>query len=379
MTPAIGGRAELETNVGFDHRATRRGKRRRAATLAWRPVVTVLAAAVLAATGCAATPADAGTVTLTLADGFSAGHPVGKGGSGPFVQYLRDHGPEVGLEIDYYGAGQLGKPQEMLTLLRTGAIDMGFVLPAYLADELPLTGAGDLPGLSEDSCATIRALDPLVKPGGVIYDKEIERRGVVPLWGAAVPAIEVFTVDRPISRPEDLAGLLVRSPGGVGDRVAHGLGVAPVSLPVGDMYEALSRGTVDGAMLPRYAVPTYSFDEVLRYGSLGANLGASTIWFSIDSDAWAELDGAQRRVVEAAAAVASEGACQAVAAANAGAVDTMRAAGIQFNEVSPETRPLWDAALGDVRAEWVRDLESAGLDARAVLDAIEARFTEDAE
>ncbi|TQM32661.1 TRAP transporter substrate-binding protein DctP [Nocardia bhagyanarayanae] len=345
-------------------------------TLRPKAALVALAAVLVATVGCGSTQHG---VTLLVADSFSSGHPVGKGGSGPFLAYLREHGPAVGLHINYFGAGQLGKPQEMLTLIRTRAVDMGFVLPAYLADELPLTGVADLPGLTGDSCATIQVIDPLVKPGGMIYDKEIEKRGVVPLWGAAVSGIEVFTTDRSAARPEDLAGLLVRSPGGVGDRVAKGLGVAPVSLPVGEMYEALSRGTIDGALLPRYAVLSYSFQEVLRYGSLGANLGASSIWFSMNSDAWAELDDAQRRVVQEAAEVARAGACASIAVADAKAVDGMRAAGIQFDEVSPETRSRWDAALAGVRAEWVRDLESAGLDAREVLDAIEARIDEAAE
>ncbi|GEM35402.1 C4-dicarboxylate ABC transporter [Nocardia neocaledoniensis NBRC 108232] len=339
-----------------------------------KAALAALAAILVATVGCGSAehgPDDG--ITLVVADGFSGGHPVSKGGSAPFFAYLREHGPEVGLHLDYYGAGQLGKTQEMLTLVRTRAVDMGFVLPAYLADELPLTGVGDLPGLTDDPCTTVQVLDPLVKPGGIIYDKEIEQRGVVPLWGAAVSGIEVFTADRRATRPEDLAGLLVRSPGGVGDRVAKGLGVAPVSLPVGDMYEALSRGTIDGALLPRYAVLSYSFQEVLRYGTLRADLGSSSIWFTINADAWAELDDAQRRVVQEAAEVARAGACTSIAAADAKAVDAMRAAGIQFDEVSPQTRPQWDAALASVRAEWVRDLESAGLDAREVLDAIEAR------
>ncbi|MEV0685190.1 TRAP transporter substrate-binding protein DctP [Nocardia sp. NPDC050378] len=338
-----------------------------------KAVLAALAAVMIATVGCGSSHHDSEGITLVVADGFSGGHPVSKGGSAPFFAYLREHGPAVGLHLDYYGAGQLGKTQEMLTLVRTGAVDMGFALPAYLADELPLTGVGDLPGLTEDPCATIQVLDPLVKPGGIIYDKEIEKRGVVPLWGAAVSGIEVFTADRRATRPEDLAGLLVRSPGGVGDRVAKGLGVAPVSLPVGDMYEALSRGTIDGALLPRYAVLSYSFQEVLRYGTLRANLGSSTIWFTMNADTWAELDDTQRRVVREAAEVARAGACTSIAAADAKAVDAMRAAGIHFDEVSPETRPQWDAALAGIRAEWVRDLESAGLDAREVLDAIEAR------
>ncbi|MEV4152935.1 TRAP transporter substrate-binding protein DctP [Nocardia salmonicida] len=331
---------------------------------------------VAAATGCNASKPDPGSVTLVMADSFSAKHPVGKGGMQKFLAYVTEHGPAVGLNLEYYGAGQLGKQSEMATLVRSRAVDLGTIIPSYLANELPLSGIGDLPGLSTDPCTATEALAPMMRPGGAVYTEELESRGLHPLWGVTISGLEVMTSEKRIETPEDLSGTVIRAAGGVSDRVLRGLGAAPVSLPAGDLYEAIARKTVGGLMTSKYVIPSYSLQDEIRYSTLGADLGATTAWLTVSSAAWGELNEAQRRVVSDGAVVAQAGACQEVAKAEAAAVDTMRNAGVEFVEITPEERQKWDDALAGIRQEWVDDLESVGVPARSVLTGLEQRLSE---
>ncbi|MET9327654.1 TRAP transporter substrate-binding protein DctP [Tsukamurella sp. NPDC003166] len=330
---------------------------------------------ILAATAACSTTDAPGRTTIVIADSFSAKHPVGAGVQA-FVKALRADGAKVGIDVDYYAAGQLGKQKEMLTLVRTGAVDMGIMIPSYLANDLPLSGVGDLPGLVDDPCVTTQVLDPLVRPGGIVFEKEIKARGIVPVYGASIAGYEVFTSTRAIPTPESIRDLLIRSPGGVGDRVAAGIGVTPITMPVNDLYEAVSRGTVDGALLARYAMISYSLQEVLTHGTQDANLGTVTTWMSMNAAKWNGLNDAQKKVVLDAGEIGRATACKSVAAADTAAVATLKKAGVTFDPVTPETRPGWDAALAGIRTSWTRDLDGVGLPASEVLRAVEARIGE---
>ncbi|MFT3660771.1 MAG: TRAP transporter substrate-binding protein DctP [Gordonia sp. (in: high G+C Gram-positive bacteria)] len=348
-----------------------RGTRRRAGRIrAW---AALCALALLAVTGCAVGE-DRGVTTLVFADNFSPTHPIGAGGVQPFIEHLREHGPAVGLDVDYFGAGQLGKQKDVLTLLDTGAIDMGLVIPAYLADALPLTGVGELPGLVTDSCAAGAAMMPMVSPGGLLYETELANYGVLPLWPISIPGYEIFTATEKVSVPADVKGLMIRTPGGIGDRIVRGLGAAPVSIPGPDLYEAIARATVSGAMLTRISVKSYSLEEIIGYSTLGANLSATSIYVSIDHEKWKTLTAAQQKVIRDASAMAQGSVCKALTAASDKAVEFMRSAGMHLHEITEAERPAWDAALTPIRADWVRDLESAGLPAAAALDEFEKRI-----
>ncbi|MEE4023671.1 TRAP transporter substrate-binding protein DctP [Gordonia sp. PKS22-38] len=335
-------------------------------------VVVGLVAIALALAGCSReTPSD--TVTLTFADGFSATHPIGKGGAQPFLTYLQEHGPSVGLEIDYFAAGQLGTAKDALHLLRSGAVDLAPVIPAYLANELPMSSVGELPGLVENTCAATGALMPMVRPGGILYEQEIERQEALPLWGIAIPGYEIFTSDRRIARPADLGGMLIRSFGGVGDRVVAGLGAAPVQISGPDLYEAVARKTVAGALLTTISVAPYGLEDVLGYSTSGANLSSTTVLYSTSQQAWEELDSEQRNVLMEASRVAQQSGCDTLTKVSKEAMDDMAAGGIEITEVA-ENEQAWDDALEPVRERWVDDLTSVGMPAGDVLDEFQRRL-----
>lgn len=353
---------------------TRRKHRRRASATALALVVSA------AATGCsAAAPPDDGTAVLVMADSFPPTHPVGGGGSQEFLAYVQEHGPEVGLELDYYGPGQLGSQAEMLNLVRSGTVDIGYVIPSYLANEIPLAGIGDLPGLFEDPCQASEDMLPVMQPGGFVYENELAAQNVQALWGGLISELEVLTSSAPVATPADAGGLLLRSAGGVSDRVISGLGASPVQLPSGDIYEAVARGTVDGLTTSPYVINSYGLQDEIGYATSGANLGATSFYMTINHASWESLDGPQRQVLQQASALAHDGTCEALAEANASASGTLEESGVVFSEVEESNRGAWDDALENIRQRWVDDLTSAGLPASEALVDLERRLEEGAE
>jgi TRAP-type C4-dicarboxylate transport system substrate-binding protein len=324
----------------------------------------------MVASGCAAVEAaEDEHVVLKFADSFSTTHPIGKGGVEPFLNYVKEHGPKAGLEIEHFPGGSLGKQKDMGNLLRTNSVQIAAVIPAYLGSQIPMSSVGELPGLVEDTCIGIDALMPLMSDGGILYEEEMEPMGIRPIWGVMLSGYEIMTSEKRVVSPDDLRGELIRSTGGVGDRVVANLGAAGVSLAVPDLYEAVSRKTVSGALLPTLSVLSYSLEEVLGYTTKGANLGTSTITYAVSEQAWVGLNDEQRAVIKEASAIAQRGACAATTENTAAAMEKIEASGVEVSEISEETAPDWESALLSVQEDWVRDLETIGKPAGDVLKA----------
>lgn len=326
--------------------------------------------------GCAADGQPTETVTLVMADGFSSTHPVGIEGSQPFIDYVNEHGRSVGLRIDAYSAGALGSSSQIPTLLRNGVIDLGYVIPANVAEELPLAIMANLPGLAEDTCAGSDALMPMMRPGGSIYDNELVDHGFQAIWGQGMPNMEIMTTNTRVESPRDAAGLLIASNGGQTDRTIDGLGASAVSMEAGDYYEGLARNVVDGVMTAKYASQTYGLADEIGYSTLGANLGVSVIFMSIRDEVWDELNADQRQVLIDAGQISQRNVCDVFAAADAKALTAFEEAGVQISEIDEDDRDEWDRVLEGVRTNWVDAAESRDIPAREALDEFSARLEE---
>ncbi len=77
-----------------------------------------------------------------------------------------------------------------------------------------------------------------------------------------------FYTNRPVRRPEDLAGQRIRTPPApIWQESIRSLGAAPVAMAFGEMYPALQQRAIDGVELVWNNIPGGRFNEVLRYAS----------------------------------------------------------------------------------------------------------------
>jgi TRAP-type C4-dicarboxylate transport system substrate-binding protein len=74
----------------------------------------------------------------------------------------------------------------------------------------------------------------------------------------------IVTCDKPVLSTEDLEGLNLRAIGSQMD-VVKAWGGTPVSVPMGEVFDALSKGVIDGGLLPAEALKGYKFADVVKY------------------------------------------------------------------------------------------------------------------
>lgn len=344
-------------------------KRRRRPSLGKRKLWMLSASglvALLTATGCTAPSEADGEVVLKFADNFSTTHPITAHGSLYFVEQLREKGPEVGIDIEFYPSGQLGQFEDIPTMLSSGIADVSGVVPAYLSTQMPLSSAFDLPGYTTDSCVKAEATTHAVAEGSTLREQEIEDLGVRPLWSVSLTGYELMTSE-PATDPNGQRGAVLRSPGGAVDRVVEEMGAAGVSMPLGDMYEAISRGTVDGTVASPISMAPYKLAEVLRHSTIGADLGSVAILYSISDQQWSELNDEQRAVVTEAAA-AERNLCEKLNELLPGSRAQMAEDGTTLNELSQEQQAVWAREVSEpARQAWRSDLTDMGLPAGEVL------------
>lgn len=338
-----------------------------------RPIALAAVVAVLAATSACSAESERGvqgedgSVVIRLADSYSPAHPFGKHGVSAFLESL----DSSHVEVEYFPSGQMGNARDLANLVESEVVDIGPASAAYLEDKFPLSSVSDLPAMTDDACVAANSMMELLSEGGILHEEEYGKAGLKPLWIAIIPGYEMMTKDRPVRTPGDVEGQVLRSSGGAFDVTISSLGSSAVSMPAGDTYEALARGTIDGTPMPFVSAISYSLEEVANYSTDGLNLGSVGIPYVMSQETWDALTETQQKEIESAATAANRALCEGLNEDKAVAKREMEEAGVQFQVIDGADSAAWDDVLADVRTEWAQSLDRIGRPGTEVLNAYE--------
>jgi len=165
------------------------------------------------------------------------------------------------VDVQVFPAMQLGgKPSDLYGQARDGVVDIVWTLPGYSAGRFPLTEAFELPFVCGDAEATSQALHDFYRTW--LRDEYGDTQPLV--FHTAAPG-HIHTAGREVRTLEDLAGLKIRAPSRASAAMLKALGAVPIGMPVPKVYEALSRGVVEGAWLPWTIMRPFRLHEVTQY------------------------------------------------------------------------------------------------------------------
>jgi TRAP-type C4-dicarboxylate transport system substrate-binding protein len=131
--------------------------------------------------------------------------------------------------------------------IQSDLINVGNALPLYFAADFPRTGvAGDLALLGRSPHAMAMAMTEF---GMTCAECQAEFKTFGGAFlGAGASDVYVLITTKPVRTADDLKGLRLRSGGAPFSRWAEHFGATPVNMPVGETFEAMSQGTIDGSM-----------------------------------------------------------------------------------------------------------------------------------
>ena len=97
---------------------------------------------------------------------------------------------------------------------------------------------------------------------------------------------------------DDLKGMKIRCTG-MAAKIVTALGGVPVAMPMGDTYDALSRGVVDGSMAPQESLQGWKWGEVVKYTTESYGSSYSTGMFVVmNKDKWNALPPDIQKIIE---------------------------------------------------------------------------------
>ena len=311
------------------------------------------------------------TTKIKIADSFPVGHYLPKYITTPMVEKLKANPAAKGIEFEYYPAEQMGKAKDFLSLVQSGVIDIAYVAPGFVSDKMPLSVVSELPLEFSGSCQGTMAYWNLAKPGGLLDKKEFAPNGVRLLFTIVLPPYQIIT-RKPFSSLKDIEGMKIRASGSAKELVIKKLKATPVLMPTPDVYESLSRGTIDGVLFPFNSLAPYEIHKLSKTGTIGENFGTFVANWVISEKRFQSLPPAVQQDLTAMGEQLTKAACTQVEKDEAGDIEKVKAAGVKLTPLSAADKATVATVMHDVAKDWADTLDKRGKSGTEVLNAFKA-------
>ena len=270
------------------------------------------------------------------------------------------------LSFERYYSGSLVGAREIPDALENGIADIGTVLSAYYPAKFPLANVGSLAGLNYHLWPVMMAYYQTYRDVPE-FKGQLERRGIRMMMPMGYGPYYVWS-KKPIETIEDLKGLKFRSVGDQAKLLAE-LGVTPVGMTPPEIYDAVSKGTIDGLLGDWDIAHGYKLYDIAKFHSL-LPVGSSAAFLAISTRTWNKLPADIQKILEDFVPEATRifatdyeitGFGEAKIAASAAGVKVVPVKpGVAEKVLEVASRVSWEP--------WVKDMESKGFPGRKVLD-----------
>ncbi|MBB3191956.1 C4-dicarboxylate TRAP transporter substrate-binding protein [Halomonas cerina] len=200
---------------------------------------------------------------------------------------------------------EIASIQNMRTAIKSQLVEVGLFLPAYFPADLPeFNLVGDMAFLGSNPMAMAAAMTEYVVTCGDCQD-ELKDLGIVYTSSHSTDVYQLLT-NQPVQGVDDLQGLRLRVGGPQFSRWADEFGVSAASIPVGETFEALSQGVIEGTVASTSDIISFRLDDVIDYITT-IELGTfhSLISHAVGLPTWQSLSAEDREAIARASTVSS--------------------------------------------------------------------------
>lgn len=281
------------------------------------------------------------------------------------------------IKIDRFPAMQLGgTPPQLIDQAIDGVADIVWTAAGYTPGRFPQLEVFELPFMSPDAEATSRAIWELAEAR--MMDTDFAAFKPLGLW---VHGPGVIHANRPVTDVADLRGLKLRAPSRTTTSMFTGLGATSVGMPVPAVPESLSRGVIDGAVIPWEVVPSLKVEELVTYHTEfpGDALYTLVFMFAMNQGAYDALPADLQAVIDANSGLEfSAFAGRTQQEYDAPGRELAVARGNTIITLSPEQVAAWRAASQPTIAEWIAAADAAGIDGTGLYAQAQALIAKNA-
>ena len=254
----------------------------------------------------------------------------------------------------HYGGTLTPAPQVYDGVVK-GISDVGMSVFAYTRGKFPLLEVIDLPLGAKSGWAATRLINDF---NNRFRPKELDEVKVMYLH-AHGPGI--LHTKKPVSKLEDLKGMKIRCTG-MAAKIVGALGGAPVAMAMGETYDALSRGVVEGSMAPFEALQGWKWGEVVKFTTENYGSSYSTGFFVVmNKGKWDALPADIQKIIEKVNEEWIEKTGKAWDEIDKAGKDFVLKLGNKIIPLSQEEDWQWTKLVKPLLDEYVKNMKAKGL------------------
>ncbi|WP_024589031.1 TRAP transporter substrate-binding protein [Aliihoeflea sp. 2WW] len=270
------------------------------------------------------------------------------------------------IKIERYPAMQLGgTPPQLYDQAAEGTVDIVWTLPGNTPGRFPSVEVFELPFMMTNAEATSRAYWDIFDAR--LRDTEFADTHILGTW---VHGPGIIHSKEPVETMENLSGMTVRAPTRVITALLTELGANPIGMPIPQVPEALSKGVIQGAVVPWEVTTALRVPELVdNHTEFGGDHALYTTTFvlamnkakydSLPDDLKAILDENSGAEFSAFAGRTQQ---------EYDAPGRKLAEGNNIIELSAEESAKWQEAAQPVIDNWVAEMDGKGIEGQALLD-----------
>lgn len=272
------------------------------------------------------------------------------------------------IKFEAYPAMQLGgTPVQLYDQAKDGVVDIVWTLPGNTAGRFPRIEAFELPFMMNNAEATSKAYWEYVQ---TVAPDEFKDTHVIALH---VHGPGMFhTKEKQIRTVADLRGLKMRGPTRQVTKLLGAVGATPVGMPLPQIPDALSKGVIDGCVIPWEVVPSVKVHELTKFHSeFPSNAPAlytTTFVMAMNKAKYDSLAPDLKRVIDANSGLATSAWLGKTQQANDPAGRKPAAdRGNTIYQITPADAQEFVKRSSAIDDEWVADMDKRGFNGKQLL------------
>lgn len=272
------------------------------------------------------------------------------------------------LKCQIFPAMQLGgTPPQLMDQVRDGVADVVWTIPTYSAGRYAKTEVFELPFMAVNAKQGSAALWEYTQKNSLD-----EFKGIKPIFMHTTEGYLLHS-NKQVTTVDDLKGMKIRTATRVSAKLVQALGATPVQMPLPLVPDAISKGVIQGALVPWEAIPATKLHEIAKFHldtPAGSPRVANSIFMmGINQAKYDGLSPKQKKVIDD-----NSGLAVSVWAGEKG-FDSMvepmtklaRDRGNTVTYMTPAELERWETMTANVDDDWVKEVTAKGSDGKRLL------------
>jgi TRAP-type C4-dicarboxylate transport system substrate-binding protein len=272
------------------------------------------------------------------------------------------------IKVELYPSMQLGgSPPQLYDQVRDGVADVVWTLPGYTAGRFPRTEAFELPFIAGNGEQSSQAAWEFYQKHLTGDFKDVKIIAV----HTHGPGL-IHAKGEGVRKLEDLKGLKVRAPTRIVNELLKTLGATPVGMPVPAAPEALSKGVIDGMVVPwEVTTPLRIAELVNTHTTFSGNRSfyVSFFIYAMNKAKYDAMPADLKKVIDANSGLeTSKWAGRVMDEGDIPGFEAAKKRGNAIVELDAKETARWKQASQPVIDAWIKDMDAKGMNGKQLVE-----------